>query len=290
MKTFLRNVLLFSCLVFVYLTFVFAFNFYNENHPRIPKANILFLGDSHIKYQVNPDSFINAYNYGLSGDVLIGLKWKLEKILNSNNSIDTIIISLGYHNFREFYPSFFDINVHDAAAQNISRYLFINDWYFLKTTRLDKMLVTEKIFDKIKKPLREISYLGYFIEQNGQMNDSSNSSISRLYTTNKRFNYEIIKTIEQLIEFCNSKNVKCFFIFPPTHQTYLKRVPADIKVHTDRFMNQFSKTSYFIPIEIALDDSLFFDGDHLNSAGAKIYTHSLKHALYNKKKRQKTDL
>lgn len=283
MRTFLKNVLLFICLVFVYLTCVFAFDFYNENHPKIPKANILFLGDSHIKYQVNPDSFNNAYNYGHSGDLLIGIQWKLEKLLNSNNTIDTVIISLGYHNFREIYPAFFNIDMHDAASKNIFRYLFISDWYFLKKTEINKIIVVEKIFDKIKKPDSEIPYLGFFIEQNGQMNDSSNSSISRLYATNKIFNYEIIHTIEQLIKFCDSKNVKCLFLFPPTHQTYLKRVPAEIKVQTDRFMNKFSKTPYFIPVEIALDDSLFFDGDHLNSEGAKIYTHSLKQALYNKK-------
>lgn len=281
MRAFLKNALLFTGLVLVYLTCVFVFNFYNENHPKIPKANILFLGDSHIKYQVNPDSFANAHNYGHSGDVMIGIKWKLEKLLNSNNTIDTVIISLGYHNFREIYPAFFNAEIHDAASKNISRYLFINDWYFFKKSELNKTIVIEEFLDKIKKPVTKISYLGYFIEQYGRMNDSSNSSISRLYTKNTNYNHKIIETIENLIEFCNFKKVKCFFIFPPTHQTYLKRVPKDIKMKTDIFMNNFSNTPYFIKTEFTPDDSLFFDGDHLNSEGSKIYTHLLKQALYN---------
>ena len=82
MRKFLKNILLFCCFLLVYLTLVFTFNFYNENYPKIPKANILFLGDSHIKYQVNPDSFVNANNYGHSGDVLIGLKWKIQSSSN----------------------------------------------------------------------------------------------------------------------------------------------------------------------------------------------------------------
>ena len=281
MRKFLKNILLFCCFLLVYLTLVFTFNFYNENYPKIPKANILFLGDSHIKYQVNPDSFVNANNYGHSGDVLIGLKWKIHRILKNKNRIDTIIISLGYHNFREFYPKFFNTKVHDAATKNITRYLFINNWYFLKKNEINKFVVIKSLFDKIKKPAQKISYLGYFIEQHGQINDSSRSSISRLYTNNQKFNQKVIYLIQEIVDFCVSKKVKCFFIFPPTHPTYTNKVPEEIKTGTDKFIHQFSQTPYFIPVEFALDDSLFFDGDHLNAQGAQLYTHSLKQALYN---------
>jgi hypothetical protein len=65
-----------------------------------------------------------------------------------------------------------------------------------------------------------------------------------------------------------------------THSTYIKRVPKDIKNQTDLFMKQLSKTKYFIPIPDKFKDSLFFDVDHLNSNGAKKYTHLLKKYQY----------
>lgn len=279
MRVFIRQSLLFASFVIAYFILVFAFNYYNENHPKIPKANILFLGDSHIKYHINPDSFLNAYNYGHSGDLLIGIKWKLEKLLESNNKIDTVIISLGYHNFRESYPKFFDVNIHDAASKNISRYMFINNWYFFKNDRLDKLVIIKSLLEKIKKPNCKISYIGNFVQQNGQINDSSNSSIARLYGSNKTFNPKVAITIREIINICKNRKVQCYFIFPPAHPTYLKRVPQEIAILTNMFMDQFSKTPYFITIEIALNDSLFFDGDHLNAKGAKIYTHKLKQVL-----------
>lgn len=285
MRTFLKNSLLFAGLVLVYLTCVFAFNFYNENHPKIPKANILFLGDSHIKYQVNPDSFTNTYNYGHSGDVLIGIDWKIRTLLKNNNEIDTIIIPLGYHSFREKYPDFFE-SKEPISPKLISRYIFINPTYFILNDKIKNLELLYPVLEKIKKPNNDLPYLGYYIEYYGLIKDSSNSAISRLYGTHRFFNYDIPSIIYRIIQVCETHKLKCFFIFPPTHPTYLKRVPVDIKVKTDRFMNEFSKTQYFISTEISLDDSLFFDGDHLNSEGAKIYTHSLKQALYNKKNHQ----
>ncbi len=287
MRTFLKNALLFICIVLLYLTCVFAFNFYNENHPKIPKANILFLGDSHIKYQVNPDSFINACNYGQSGDVLIGIEWKIRTLLKNHNDIDTIIIPLGYHSFREKYPDFFESN-EPISPKLISQYVFINPTYFILNKNIKNLELLYPLLEKIKKPNSDLPYLGYYIENYGLLKDSSNSAISRHYGTHRFFNYDIPNIIYSIIQVCETHKVKCFFIFPPTHQTYIKRVPADIKMQTDRFMNKFSNTPYFIHTEISLDDSLFFDGDHLNSEGAQMYTHSLKQALYNKKNHQAT--
>lgn len=281
MRKFLKNCLLFSCLTLTYLTFVFAFNFYNENHPKIPRANILFLGDSHIKYHVNPDSFVNAYNYGHSGDIIKGQEWKINKLLQ--NQIDTIIIPLGYHTFREKYPDFFEPN-EPISKKLISRYLFINPAYFFTCSRISKLKLLNQVFQKIKKPNFELPYLGYYIENHGIHKDSSNSAIDRHYGPTRNFNKNIITIIYDIISICSKNNIKCFFIFPPTHPTYISRVPLEIKAGTDEFMNQFSQTPYFIPVEVALDDSLFFDGDHLNAQGAKIYTHSLKQALYSNKK------
>lgn len=283
MILFLKKVLIIFYFVLVYLFSVFLFNYYHENNPKIPNANILFIGDSHIKNQINPDSFFNSYNYGNSGDIILGIKWKLKKMLNDKNIIDTVIISLGYHNFREKYPSFFNTDIHQTASVNIRRYLFINDWYFLRKQDINKTLVFMNFLRKIKKPNIETMYLGHYKEQIGQMNDSSKSSIDRLYYRNKKFNPEIIQHINEIIELCNSKKVRCFFIFPPTHCTYTRKVPTEIRNQTDSFMSVFSKSPYFMQVSLKLHDSLFFDGDHLNRFGAQIYTRNLKQIIYKPK-------
>lgn len=201
MRNFIFNLLIFLLIVFLYFSLVFAYNYRNENHPNIKKSNIIFIGDSHIKCHINPDSFPNAENYGASADLIIGLKWKIDKLIKNNNKIDTIIIGISYNNFTEFYPDFF-IH-HSGAHRNLMRYLLISNGYlFFENTKLIAVL-----WSKIKKPTLELPYLEYFSERIGIINDSANSAIYRHFNSQTKYNHEIQYEIYKIIKSCEDNNI-----------------------------------------------------------------------------------
>jgi hypothetical protein len=285
MRTFLKNVILFSCLVFIYLTFVFAFNFYNENHPKINKYNITFIGDSHTRYSIIPDSFKSSANYGLNFDPIYVQKWRLNILMN-REKIDTAIISLGYHSFAENsedIPSLDD----GLIGKLLERFILINR-IFLNDIKLGYLNYTKAFMSKIKKPTKEVGYLGTYVKidtyWNGKDGYRNNQQFKSAKVSTKNYN-----EIFDIIQFCESRKMICFFHFPPTTNEYKKRIPKGVIASTDSFLNVLNSRGFFLPTIQMLPDSCFFDPDHLNYSGAKIYTHSLKQALYNKKKLQKTN-
>jgi hypothetical protein len=273
--------------VFVYLTFVFAFNFYNENHPKINKYNITFIGDSHTRYSIIPESFGISKNYGLNGDPLVAQKWKLNTLIDCEK-LDTVIMSLGYHTFAENLTDIFSKK--DGLTEKLlNRYLFIEPDYLSKI-KITKIELLKSCTNKLKKPTYEISYLGGFVKIQDCWDRKSGWRINQHFQTKESQISSIIQEVEDIITLCKINKVVCFFHLPPVTSVYKNRVPKNIVQSTDSFLNVLNARGLFLPTVQTLPDSCFFDPDHLNYSGAKIYTHSLKQALYDKKKRPQTNL
>lgn len=289
MKKLLNQFSLFVFCIILYLTGNLIYNYYFENNPKIQKSNLIVVGDSHARYGVIPDSFHNAKNYCSNADNLIMSKWKLLRILPTKQ-IDTVFISLGYHSFTENYTKFFSSN--DAVIPKVlERYLFINNGelfdYDLNYRNLVSILGA-----KIKKPYHELEYLGVFVKKGEKMLKPDTGKAAWRAKTHffgtKSITPDAINQIHNILRICNNYNVACYFIFPPTTKDYLNRIPPIVKNSTDSFLTVLYNKGVFLPTLQTLPDSCFFDPDHLNYSGAKIYTHSLMQALYNKKNHQAT--
>jgi hypothetical protein len=281
MRHFTQKILFFLIIVLCYITLVFVYNYYNENHPKIKKHNITFIGDSHTRYSLIPDSFFSSVNYGLNGDPIAVQKWKIETLCE-NDQIDTVIISLGYHNFGENLSALFKRK--DGLSEKLlNRYLFIQP-KLLFENELKPTILIKGIANKLKKPSTDLSYLGVFVKIQNSWDGNDGWRINEHFKyRNTRVNH-IIEEIEEIIDFCESKKIICFFHLPPVTIEYKKRIPKDVISPTDSFLNVLNQRGLFLTTIETLPDSCFFDPDHLNYDGAKIYTHSLKQALYNKDK------
>jgi hypothetical protein len=291
MKNFLYQFLFFIFSIFGYLIVVFLYNYNFENSPKITKSNIVIVGDSHARYGVINDSFENSKNYCSNADNLIMSKWKLSRIL-STKQIDTVFISLGYHSFSEDYKNFFSSN--DAVLPKVlERYLFINNSE-LFNYQLNIWKILSIIGSKIKKPYRELQYLGVFVRKDEKI--SKPQPAKAAWRAKKHFKYtkditpDAINQIQNIINVCKQYGVVCYFIFPPITKDYKKRIPKDIVTSADSFLSNLKNKGFYLPTVETLPDSCFFDPDHLNFSGAKIYTHCLKQALYSKKTHSKSNL
>lgn len=255
-----------------------------ENKPDLPKVSTLFIGDSHTRYSINPDSFTNAVNYGLNGDLLISQLWKLPYV--SRPIVDTIYISIGYHNFAENHKNIFHSD-HGMVPKLIGRYIFIA-WREIWDLSNSPRAIISELYKKIQLPKQKPRYLGTYVANKDVMplSDSANAAIHRHFPNREAltFNKENQKIIQEIIEYCESEKITLLFHKPPVHRLYKPRIPEDNKKRTDDFLNYLRKKEMLIEIQqTPFQDKHFFDGDHLNSEGSKLYTHLLKRAIQKNK-------
>jgi len=227
---------------------------------------------------INPDSFDNSINCGLNADPLIGQKWKLSRILK-NNQIDTVVLSLGYHNFLDSMEIFFN-SEGSKADENLFRYNLINGNELYKI-KFNKKQYLFSLFRKMQKPI-DLPYIGSFFSENIKMHDSAKSAIYRRLVKDTLFKFTNVLVINEIRELCRKNGIKCFFIFTPTAKAYNSRIPTRLKKKVDNFINVLKNRGEYIDINQNFNDTLFYDGDHLNLNGSKIFTHLLKVKLYQK--------
>lgn len=279
MKLFLNKIVFYILIVILYLFINLCINFKLETNPDINSKNIVFIGDSHMRKGINPDSFHNSLNFGLNADPLIGQKWKLIYLLK-NNQIDTIVLSLGYHKFIDSNDLFFNSD-NDKVDENLYRYNLINN-YELLNLNYSKKKYLFSIFRKMQKPNLNLPYLGSFFGENVIMKDSAKSAINRRLVKDTFFKFTNVLVINEIRELCKKNAIKCFFIFTPTAKAYNSRIPINLKKKVDNFINELKNRGEYIDINQNFNDTLFYDGDHLNLNGSKIFTHLLKVKLNQK--------
>jgi len=278
MKLFLNKFVFYILIVILYLFINLFINFNNEINPNIKSKNIIFIGDSHMRNCINPDSFDNSINCGLNADPLIGQKWKLSRILK-NNQIDTVVLSLGYHNFLDSMEIFFN-SEGSKADENLFRYNLINGNELYKI-KFNKKQYLFSLFRKMQKPI-DLPYIGSFFSENIKMHDSAKSAIYRRLVKDTLFKFTNVLVINEIRELCRKNGIKCFFIFTPTAKAYNSRIPTRLKKKVDNFINVLKNRGEYIDINQKFKDTLLYDGDHHNLNGSKIFTHLLKVKLYQK--------
>jgi hypothetical protein len=278
MKLFLNKIVFYILIVILYLFVNLFINLYNEINPNIKGKNIIFIGDSHMRNCINPDSFYHSINCGLNADPLIGQKWKLTQIFKIHQ-IDTVVISLGYHNFLDSMEIFFN-SEGSKADENLHRYNLINgnELYKLNFNKKKYLL---SVFRKMQKPI-DLPYIGSYYSENITMQDSAKSAIHRRLVKDTLFKFTNVLVINEIRELCKKNATKCFFIFTPTAKAYNSRIPAILKRKVDDFVNELRNSGEYIDVNRNFNDSLFYDGDHLNLNGSKIFTHLVKVKLYKK--------
>ena len=276
MKLFFQKMSYFFLAIFIYCIFNFCYNFYFENYPKKIDKNIAFIGDSHMRYSIIPDSFQSSVNYGLNADLLITQYWKIDELVRQ--SFDTIIISIGYHTFKEDNIVFFK-RKDGVVDELLNRYILINGSDIFRYISFDSKFFN-CVFNKIKRPIFNYEYQGSYVKINNIMTDKAKSAIWRHFSHAESFNQNSINTIERIINKCNNLHVKILFVFPPVSKYFENKIPTELKLKADNYLMTLKSKKLLIDFKMNTNDSMFFDGDHLNYFGAQKYTHFLKNILY----------
>jgi hypothetical protein len=260
---------------------------YLDQHSKGVK--ILFLGNSHAFYGINPEyikpesfnaSYVSqSFNYDLE---------ILKRYANKWDSLRYIVVVFDYPALH----SRLEKGAEAWRAKNYSIYYQIN----LTNNIADK---TEFFNNNLKLASKRL--VNFYIKgvssittsKSGWGNDYTFKNKKDLLVTGKTAaqkhkvsNYlaENTESLKQLIYFAKAKNIKVILFTPPAYKTYVQNLGINqlnetINVATNlaKLYNHVVYFNFINDTDFIADD--YFDADHLNEAGAKKLTIKIDSAI-----------
>jgi hypothetical protein len=285
---FLVAVLLFAVAnVWVYRTSEFfqRKRMYTEHVALItthPNVHVIFAGDSHFAVPLNDyldeDARGPAYSVAAGGDSLRETFAKLREVLDTNRSIDTLILTADPHMFAKGRL--------ESSNRSFADIYFIRAW--------DASGVQHNLWSAVLQqvPLFNEDYLQYFRKELAVLATGSPAHAraqgdplawSRL-TDEERMRSAIetgvgdhagLGDFEQpylwygrILELARERHVRVIGVRFPVHPGYAAQAPADQVERLDAFLTSHG-VSRIVDLRDALTDPrLFEDPDHVNEHGA----------------------
>ncbi len=262
--------------LFVSLVFVYA----TEKRRLILPSNkkILILGNSHPECALDDRLNVDFHNLSRSAEPLYYTHLKLKRILEWNPHLSHVFVELTENQFeyrmqdwiwsREAVQRhikellfYLPLEYHYSAIGRHGLYYCIDFLLALKTNLVGLFTCKpEDFFDYVQ-------WGGYTPRQGtylGRNNKSEwNKSDEKLNPFPDNF-----KSIEQMISLCDLKGAKIQFIRCPVHPSQPK--------HFEKAYQQIVKENQKIQLldfnNYPLEDECFFDAQHLNETGARLFT------------------
>ncbi|TVZ16948.1 hypothetical protein JM81_3220 [Maribacter sp. MAR_2009_72] len=275
---------------------------YNGLLNQKDSINVLFLGNSHANYAINPckiDSF-KTYNLAnVSQKIYFDKRLTIKAINEGVSNLEYVFISVDYHSLftstqgiRDnwtYYANGIKYKDKDYTKVNLSPFL----WGY--TPKVSLSLLTKTISRKIK--YRENNVLNFDVEKfvdikdtlcngfigiNGtdisSFNDASYLSKARYLGENTETSErkEVIQDLMEFIEFLKKQNIKPILFSSPTYSEFNKYLDT-ITVKQNLADIHFLSKKYNIPYWRYNDDARFlkedfYNQDHLNKKGAEKFS------------------
>jgi len=299
-----QTILFISILLFLYSCFSFHFlsltkkdrlskmQTVNELHKSDP--NILILGDLHAYNAIiMPILGPKYFSFAQGGDNIRQMFLKLDFAIRENKKIRYVVIPGDYHVFswyrnidknysRELLyttnhvliSNLYKVNQVSVLLRIFFRYAPLStadDWekyFFILTKRMKSEESTQTSYDQLSQREKESSSMKRVRSQLG----------------NKIIHSELVAAFDQFIDFCEKKNVKIIVVrypFSKEYGYYAKKYPLDevneaFQKRTCHFLTILNYENIFFE-----KPQYFFNEDHLNGEGAKLFTGMLKDDIEN---------
>ncbi|GER60168.1 hypothetical protein ULMA_22760 [Patiriisocius marinus] len=284
MEHFLKKVGVFFLILVIFVT-VLSFILI----PLIKKSNYykiesditdIYIGDSHIRQAVVDSLLSNSQNIALDSESLYFTYYRLKKIFESENDIETVYLGFSYHTLSDYYDDY----IYGEFSNSTSpKYFFL-----LPFSEQKKMLYLNRknnyvkgLIKNVYKPILNNSKFGGY--SNVFMNTKSiKSSMDKrinlqYYTENKinQFSQINLLYLEKIINLSIINNFKLIIVNTPLDSYYKAKIPIE---YIDKYDSVISK--YDLPLidfcNITFDENQFIpDGDHLSKEGALKMTKEL---------------
>jgi hypothetical protein len=302
MKQFIKRILIFFIPVIIVLCSIELFlrtipNDYKYKKERLinqaQDIQILVLGSSHAHYGIDPNYFsMDGFNFAnisqsldidnklleKYGDKLAQLKYVVIPI-----SYSTLFstLSTGNENWRiKNYTLYYNINI--GTSFSFGNYFeLLNGTMLSNAGRLYKYI-------KDQSKLITVSDKGFGLNYSSNIKNDMERTGKAAALRHTHFDTNIFSynknILDQIINWCKTKNVKLVFITFPAYYTYKNKLDNNQLQETINYMNLIEKRNnnvYYFNLlnENGFVQEDFFDADHLNEVGAGKLTKKINNIL-----------
>ena len=282
MRKFIHQLILFTCAPALYFVGTGTFNYYvsTQTPAAVAPARILVAGDSHLQCAIDPEVVPGSRNVSQSSEPYAITYWKLKKIFASWQP-DTVLLTLSPHNVSSWSDDIF--NLPGVAEEMFRRSYPVVEYeelyrdFAVSNAAVGKALTTRLL----KYPSgRHAYYIGEFAEKDSIRSTDPNPIIARHFyrdSTLLATSTKMIGYLDSIIALCNERGVTPIVVSTPLREAYQEQVPGNMHAAHVRKLSHLRRqgvrvintTNQYYP------DFLYYDADHLNTAGARLYTLSL---------------
>lgn len=298
MKRFLQDIGLFSV---VALLFFGALEWIAESIPNSytykreyieqhgAEIQTLILGSSNAYDGINPSVLPHAFNLANSSQTLEDDYRLLAKYIDSMDSLQTVIVGLGYHslgattedNRRTYYTIYMDL----YPRWPISKYSF--------EVCNPEMLIKKIIKYAVSRDVTRCDSLGQRVGHTKEAAESGaewwNKDVVALVMNDKfeilNHKLEISKTVTENIEWltsivdlCNAHNVRPVIVQMPVMEEYKRKLPAEQVALMDEVLQSLDSSALCIDAsEWEIPEDGWYNATHLTKEASEEFTRRLLH-------------
>jgi hypothetical protein len=283
MKRFIKNIVLFTIIIILYFFVNFLINnIIIKKHPPKLHSKTIVMGDSHPMTAIDPQ-YSNIQNISQSAEPYFITYFKLKELYKFNK-IDTVFLGFSFQNISAFNDKKFDDAFWcDEMFERIYYIVPLNTLTNLSKNIRVNFVSYARIFLKnmlLRPTVNHLTYIGSFTSKKGSQDfrKYKPETVIQRHFFDRKKNIGIssfsIQYLDSIVNLTKRENIKLILINPPIHKSYRKLIPSN-------FIKSYSKISKILREDdvtvfdyshLALPDSCFFDFDHINQKGARIFS------------------
>jgi hypothetical protein len=258
----------------------------SESFPSVNVHRTLVLGDSHAKYDINPQLLDDAINVAQTGENYIVSYWKLKYFLKEFHP-ETIILGYSPHNISRFNDYKF---IDDEWSEEMFKRTYAIEDFDKDTVDFDNTTYWKVYFKRMAFFPRKnhFEFVGKY--EKDERNNISDSllAIGRHYYTYGEYiglSKQSIDFLNKIIALCAQNNIKLILVEGKTHTAYSSRIPPSILINYNKLKLKLLKQQdiRFYENLDQFEDELFLDSNHLNYKGSLKFTSGLREFMVKEK-------
>lgn len=291
MQTFLKNIitfiaglLLINFLMYFFLFKPAIFDKYIFNKNSIKEYNLFLLSDSHGAYIAEIPSENRIFNFSNTAENYLDMYLKINYLTSFLTEKDTILLAIDNHNLSSYRSGFGRIN------ENI---LYVDDFSGIEPAAIESNFYFKPItkFIPLLDPTYNRSILKYlyhqFTESKNVTSYSRLSSKGKEAASKKRYNLQFdnksVSTqqtdyLEKIIELCEKKKITLIGLKFPISLDYWKIMGENDFGIKELWLSHNLKIIDLHDMFFA-NDEYFYDQDHLNVKGGKLFCKEIQKKL-----------
>lgn len=258
-------------------------------------ADVVILGNSRAAGSYHPDIIdtilnVDSRNLGVSGQPfgVSYLRWQLYKRNNKNPKL--LIVNMDYcelemiengYEKEQYYPyigdslvkPYLELYGFSWAEKHIPMYRYRGDYKLMSIGILELLNISHDT---------KGDYIKGYSNRGGKWNGENLEQVLRkAETVKEKCNPEVVVLLEKVLDDAQRNGIKVVFVYAPI----LKRLKENLDEAKSMMMYQMLSEKYnvtvldFSKMDICADTCFFVDANHVNAAGAELFSMELAYSI-----------